>query len=84
MTDAYRMRLCIGSRHVEGCHHEPYLRHGVERLLSHPRTLEVVTLALCQERPIHPEVQAKRILLEMARVAERLDSLEPYATAPAP
>lgn len=63
-----------GLHHVAGCLHE---RHIVE-FLAHPRVLDAMTLALSQERPIHPEVFAKRVLLELTRVAERLDGLDAY------
>lgn len=52
------------------------MRQGVERFLAHPRTRDALTLALSQERPIHPERWAIRILVELARVAERLDGLD--------
>ena len=61
-----------GLHHVAGCLRE---RHIVE-FLAHPRVLDAMTLALSQERPIHPEVFAKRVLLELTRVAERLDGLD--------
>jgi hypothetical protein len=69
------MRLC-GAQHAPGCHHELYMRQGVERFLAHPRTMDALTLALSQDRPIHPEDHARRILLYLAKVSEQLDGID--------
>lgn len=52
------------------------MRQGVERFLAHPRTRRALTLALAQERPIHPEQFAVRVLVYLARVNERLEGLD--------
>jgi hypothetical protein len=70
------VRLCSGVTHAEGCHHELYMRQGVERFLAHPRTMDALTLALSQDRPIHPEDHARRILLYLAKVSEQLDGID--------
>lgn len=66
-----------GSTHVPGCHHELYMRQGVERFLAHPRTREALRLALSspEHAAIQPAVYADQILVELARVGERLDGM---------
>lgn len=70
-----RVRLCVGATHAPGCHHEQYMAQGVERFLAHPRTRRAIRLALLYEK-----ADADAILLELARVAGRLDGLQECET----
>jgi hypothetical protein len=77
------LRFC-GAEHAPGCHHSRYYQQGLEQgrkegaqyLLGHARTLDALTLALSQDRPIHPEDHARRILLYLAKVSEQLDGID--------
>lgn len=69
--------MCQGECHAAGCEHQPYMQHGVDRMLAHPRTRDALLLTVSRLDPnVMPERMVGAILDQLRRVSERLDGLD--------
>lgn len=75
MRTPYALRICIGANHQPDCHHQAYMRHGVEAFLASARTQGALTLAIANlpHPGISPSDDADAILRELAGVVEEID-----------